>query len=156
MSQRLLSLAVAVLVVACGGATTSTAQSVAPQAGSEAAVQGFLRAVADSNLDKMVELWGTSKGSAAKTRQPSDYERRLVIVQAYLRGATYRIISNTEDGSSKDRRVLQVEMTRGSCNEIVPFTTTRAGKSWLVSAIALDALGSPGRRCGEEDTSGKQ
>lgn len=156
MSQRILSLAIAVLVVACGGATTSTAQSVAPQAGSEAAVQGFLRAVADSNLDKMAQLWGTSKGPAASTHQPTDYERRLVIMQAYLRGADFRIISNTEDESSKDRRVLQVEMARGGCSEIVPFTTTRAGRSWLVTAIALDALGSPGRRCGESDSTSAQ
>lgn len=156
MSQRLLSLTMAVLVVACSGATTSTAQSVAPQAGSEAAVQNFLRAVADSNLDKMAQHWGTSKGPAASTHQPSDYQRRLVIMQAYLRGAEYRIISNTDDGSSKDRRVLQVEMTRGGCNEIVPFTTTRAGKQWLVSAIALDELGSPGRRCGEADSTSGQ
>jgi hypothetical protein len=156
VSQRLLSLGLAVLVAACGGASTSTAQSVAPQAGSEAAVQDFLRAVADSNLDKMAQLWGTSKGPAASTRQPTDYQRRLVIMQAYLRGANYRIISNTDDGSSKDRRVLQVEMTRGGCDEIVPFTTTRAGKTWLVTAIALDALGSPGRRCGQADSASAQ
>jgi hypothetical protein len=152
VSQRLLSFVLAVLVVACSGATTSAAQSVAPQAGSEAAVQSFLRAVADSNLDKMAQLWGTSKGPAASTHQPSDYERRLIVVQAYLRGADFRIISNAEDGSSKDRRVLQVEMSRGGCDEIVPFTTSRAGKSWLVSGIALDALGSPGRRCGQGDS----
>ena len=156
MSQRLLSLVIAMLVVACSGATTSTAQSVAPQAGSEAAVQGFLRAVADSNLDKMAQFWGTSKGPAASTHQPSDYERRLVIVQAYLRGADFRIISNTEDASSKDRRLLQVEMTRNGCDEVVPFTTSRAGKSWLVTAIALDALGSPGRRCDQADSTKTQ
>jgi hypothetical protein len=156
VSQRFLSLVVAALVVACGTATTSTAQSVTPQAGSETAVQGFLRAVADSNLDKMAQLWGTSKGPAASTHQPSDYERRLVIMQAYLRGANFRIISNTADGSSKDRRVLQVEMTRNGCDEIVPFTAARAGTGWVVTAIDLDALGSPGRRCSESDsTSGR-
>jgi hypothetical protein len=156
VSQRLLSLAIAVFVVACGGATTSTAQSAAPQAGAEAAVQNFLRAVADSNLDKMAQLWGSSKGPAAKTHQPSDYERRLIVVQAYLRGADFRIISNSDDDSSKDRRVLQVEMTRAGCDEVVPFTTTRAGKSWLVTAIDLDALGSPGRRCDQADSTSSQ
>ncbi len=156
MSQRVLTLVATVLIAACSGAATSSAQTVSPQAGSEAAVQGFLRAVADSNLDKMAELWGTSKGPAGTTRQPSDYERRILVMQAYLHGAGYRIISNARDGSSDDRRVLQVEMNRGGCDKIVPFTTTRSRKGWVVSAIDLDMLGSPGRQCGEADSTSAQ
>ena len=156
MSQRVLTLVATVLIAACSGAATSSAQTVSPQAGSEAAVQGFLRAVADSNLDKMAELWGTSKGPAGTTRQPSDYERRILVMQAYLHGADYRIISNARDGSSDDRRVLQVEMSRRGCDKIVPFTTTRSRKGWVVSAIDLDMLGSPGRQCGEADSTSAQ
>lgn len=156
MSQRVLTLVATVLIAACSGAATSSAQTVSPQAGSEAAVQGFLRAVADSNLDKMAELWGTSKGPAGTTRQPSDYERRILVMQAYLHGAEYRIISNARDGSSDDRRVLQVEMSRRGCDKIVPFTTTRSRKGWVVSAIDLDMLGSPGRQCGEADSTSAQ
>lgn len=156
MSQRVLTLVATVLIAACSGAATSSAQTVSPQAGSEAAVQGFLRAVADSNLDKMAELWGTSKGPAGTTRQPADYERRILVMQAYLHGAEYRIISNARDGSSDDRRVLQVEMSRRGCDKIVPFTTTRSRKGWVVSAIDLDMLGSPGRQCGEADSTSAQ
>jgi hypothetical protein len=156
MSQRVLTLVATVLIAACSGAATSSAQTVSPQAGSEAAVQGFLRAVADSNLDKMAELWGTSKGPAGTTRQPADYERRILVMQAYLHGADYRIISNARDGSSDDRRVLQVEMSRRGCDKIVPFTTTRSRKGWVVSAIDLDMLGSPGRQCGEADSTSAQ
>jgi hypothetical protein len=122
MSQRVLTLVATVLIAACSGAATSSAQTVSPQAGSEAAVQGFLRAVADSNLH----------------------------------GAEYRIISNARDGSSDDRRVLQVEMSRRGCDKIVPFTTTRSRKGWVISAIDLDMLGSPGRQCGEADSTSAQ
>lgn len=157
MSQRILPLVAAVLIAVGGGVVPASAQSHAPSAGSaqaasEAAVQGFLRAVADSNLDKMAELWGTSKGSAAATHQPSDYQRRLVVVQAYLRGADYRILSGAPDQSSKDRRVLQVEMSRNGCDKIVPFTTSQSRKGWLVSAIDLDQLGGPGHQCGAADS----
>jgi hypothetical protein len=154
VSQRILSLVATVLLVAGGGVTTASAQTTTAQAESEAAVQGFLRAVADSNTDKMADLWGTSKGPASATHQPSDYERRILIMQAYLKGADYRIISNARDGSSNDRRVLQVEMTRRGCDKIVPFTSTRSKKGWVVSAIDLDLLGSPGRQCGESDSTG--
>ena len=51
-----------------------------------------MQAVADSNLQKMARLWGTSAGPAAKTNQPPDYERRIVVMQAYLRNDDYRII----------------------------------------------------------------
>lgn len=156
MSQRVLTLVATVLIAACSGAATSSAQTVSPQAGSEAAVQGFLRAVADSNLDKMAELWGTSKGPAGTTHQPSDYERRILVMQAYLHGAEYRIISNARDGSSDDRRVLQVEMSRRGCDKVVPFTTTRSRKGWVISAIDLDMLGSPGRQCGGADSTSAQ
>ncbi len=156
MSHRILSIATTLLVVACGGAATSSAQDLSPQAGSEAAVQGLLRAVADSNLDKMAQFWGTSKGPAAATHQPSDYERRIVVMQAYLRGSDFRIISNTVDSEHRDRRVLRVELTRGSCDEVVPFTAIRTGKGWVVSSVDLDALGSPARRCGVADSTASQ
>lgn len=155
MSQRLAACA-ALLVGLAVGAVPLAAQTTSPdtqaQTQSEAAVQGLMQAVADSNLGKMAELWGTSKGAASQTHQPSDYDRRIFIMQAYLRGARYRILSNSRDGGNANRRVLQVEMTRNGCTKIVPFTTIRADKRWLVEAVDLDALGGPGRRCGDSDS----
>jgi hypothetical protein len=153
VSQRLAAIA-ALLIGLVPGAAPLSAQTASPQAQaqSETAVQSLMQAVADSNLDKMAELWGTSKGPASQTHQPTDYGRRLFIMQAYLRGAGYRILSNSRDGNNDNRRVLQVEMTRNGCTKIVPFTTIRAGQRWLVEAVDLDALGGPGRRCGEGDS----
>ena len=71
LTQRWL-LAAALTLAACGGqASTSVAQNRQPEpAGdAEAVVQQFMEAVADSNLAKMAELWGTAKGSAARTRR---------------------------------------------------------------------------------------
>jgi hypothetical protein len=148
----------AVTLAACGGTSrTSVAQSaVTPAsatvaAAAEATVQSFMQAVTDSNLAKMAELWGSAKGPAARTKEPRDYQRRVVIMQAYLRGSPHRILSNVQEGTDPDRRVIQVELQRDNCAKLVPFQMIRAGKQWLVNSIDLAILGSPGANCNPED-----
>ena len=152
LTQRWL-LAAALTLAACGGqASTSVAQNRQPEpAGdAEAVVQQFMEAVADSNLAKMAELWGTAKGSAARTRQPSDYERRIVIMQAYLRDRRHRLMSNTQEGADVNRRIVQVEFRRGDCVKMVPFTVIRSEPGdWIVNSIDLALLGAPGSNCDE-------
>jgi hypothetical protein len=109
-----------------------------------------MRAVTDSNLTRMTQLWGTSSGSAAETGRPSDYTRRVVIIHAYLRGATTRILAEPE--RSSNRVVLLVEVTRDGCTRQVPFTLARTGDGrWLIEAIELGVLGSPGRPCSTDE-----
>ncbi len=135
-----------VLFTACSGnRPTSTAPETAPSA--ERAVQDFMRAVSDSNVAKMAQLWGSAKGAAAVTHEPSDYERRIVVIQAYLRGASYRIMSNDAAMGQADRRLLQVELKREHCDKVVPFTVVRSGNAWIINQIDLGAAGSPGRPC---------
>ena len=85
-------IAAAALVAACGGGGGSAGQ-VHPSNTATAAVENFMRAVNDSNLDAMASLWGTAKGPAAKTKQPPDYERRIVVMQSYLAHDDYRVQS---------------------------------------------------------------
>ncbi len=152
LSQRWL-LAAALTLAACGGnATSSVAQTRQPEpaANAEAAVQQFIEAVADSNLAKMAELWGTAKGSAAQTGQPNDYERRIIIMQAYLRDRRHRLMSNAQEGSDPGRRIVQVEFRRGDCVKMVPFSMVRTESGdWLVNSIDLALLGAPGGNCDE-------
>lgn len=152
LTQRWL-LALALTLAACGGnATSSVAQTRQPEpaANAEAAVQQFLEAVADSNLAKMAELWGTAKGSAARTGQPDDFERRVVIMQAYLRDRRHRLMSNSQEGSDATRRIVQVELRRGDCIKMVPFTVVRSESGdWLVNSLDLALLGGPGGNCDE-------
>ena len=77
MIQRRWFAAAALLLAACGGGSGGAA-AVHPANTASAAVENFMKAVADSNLAAMAGLWGTAKGPAARTRQPSDYERRIV------------------------------------------------------------------------------
>jgi hypothetical protein len=135
------------LLAACGG---GGAGGVAPDQGPSAALDQFMGAVADSNYTRMAELWGTSSGSAAKTGKPSDYLRRIAIMHSYLKGSKTKVLSEPE--RSSNRAVLMVEVTRNDCVKQVPFTFARTGGGqWLVQAIELGILGSPGRPCATED-----
>jgi hypothetical protein len=135
------------LLAACGGGGGG---SVNPDAGPSTAVDQFMRAVQDSNLTRMAELWGTSSGSAAQTGRPADYPRRIQIMHAYLRGSKAKILAEPE--RSDDRAVLLVEVSRDDCRRQVPFTLARTGTGqWLVQAIELGLLGSPGRPCATDE-----
>ena len=66
-SQAFAQMSKAFVVSACGHSSAA----VEPAKSAAAAVQGFMQAVADSNLDKMASLWGTASGSAAKSSAKS-------------------------------------------------------------------------------------
>jgi hypothetical protein len=107
-----------------------------------------MQAVADSNLTKMADLWGTSNGPASRTHQPPDYQRRIAIIQAYLRHDGFRVTSDAAEG--QNRRALQVEIRRQTCTWNVPFVAVTTGDgSWLVNSVDLGAAGNPARPCVE-------
>jgi hypothetical protein len=140
--------AAAALLAACGG---GGAGSVHPSNTASAAVQNFMRAVADSNLDAMANLWGTDKGPAARTKMPADYERRIAVMQSYLRHDDLRVVSDAPAGSDA-RHEVQVEIRRQACTWTIPFVAIRlAGGGWIVNQIDLTAAGNPARPCGPSD-----
>jgi hypothetical protein len=143
----------ALLLAACGGG--GGAEQAQPATSAAEAVQGFMRAVADSNIDKMASLWGTANGPASKTKQPPDWERRVVIMQAYLRNDSFRVTSDVPD-PDENRRAQQVEIKRQTCTWHVPFVSikTRNG-SWLVTQVDLTAAGNPARPCVEGDSASR-
>ena len=114
-----------------------------------------MEAVADSNLSRMATLWGTAAGPASKTRQPSDYEKRVVVMQAYLRNESHRLLPS--QASNEGSQVVQVELRRELCTWVVPFTTLRLGDgNWIVNQVDLTKAGNPARPCvpgGGQDTS---
>ncbi len=138
-------MAAAALLAACAGGS-GTGQ-VHPANTASAAVEGFMRAVADSNLAAMASLWGTPKGPAARTKLPPDYERRIVVMQSYLNHDDSRILSDTPDGSA-GRHSVQVQLRRQACTWTVPFSVIQLGDGgWIVNQIDLTAAGNPGRPC---------
>lgn len=133
-------------LAACGGGTPA-GDPVAPAGTAAGAVDRFMQAVADSNLATMANLWGTAAGPAARTRQPPDYERRIAVMRAYLQNENHRVVSDIPDGSAA-RHAVSVEIRRGLCTWIVPFTVIRPSEgSWIISQVDLTAAGTPGRPC---------
>lgn len=141
--------AVLAVLAACGSGGGGGG-SVNPDDTPATVIDQFMRAVADSNLARMASLWGTSDGSAAATGKPTDYQRRVAVMYTYLRGSTGRIMSDVE--RSGDRAVLRVEVSRPDCRKIIPFTLVRTGRGeWLITAIELGLMGSPGRPCASDE-----
>jgi hypothetical protein len=139
-------------LAACGGGGSSG--SVAPVKTPAGVVESFMQAVADSNLSRMAQLWGSSGGPAAKTKQPADYEKRITVMQAYLRNESHTVLPAPEPGS-EDRQDLQVEIRRELCTWTVPFTVVKVGESWLVNQVDLTKAGNPARPCvpgGQQDS----
>lgn len=142
---------IGLLLAACGGG--GGAKPAEPQTSAAGAVRSFMQAVADSNVDKMASLWGTANGPASRTRQPPDWERRVAIMQAYLRNDSFRITSDVPEQADPSRRAQQVEIKRQTCTWTVPFVTVKARDgSWLVTQVDLAAAGNPARPCVQGDS----
>jgi len=134
------------LLAACGGGSAPQAQ---PANSASDAVRSFMQAVADSNVVKMANLWGTASGPAARTNQPPDWKRRIAIMQAYLRNDSFRITSDVPE-ADESRRGLLVEIKRRTCTWTVPFTAIKIRDgSWIVTQLDLAAAGNPARPCQE-------
>ncbi len=133
------------LASACGGGSGSAPAS--PVGSSPEAVAAFIRAVADSNITRMAELWGTDRGPASQTH-PDNYEKRLAVMQAYLRGDSTRIVSDAATPGDQNRRRVSIALYRGTCVKQIPLTTVHTKKGgWIVESVDLSFAGNPARPC---------
>jgi hypothetical protein len=140
----------ALMIAACGGGGRG---QVAPLPAAETGLRSFLQAAKDSNLTAMAAHWGNVHGPAGATGSPADYQKRMLIIQAWLKDNSFRVLSNEPSSTADNQRVLQVELTRGSCVNVVPFTMIRTGGGdWLVYQFNLEQVGSPGRPCVKPDS----
>lgn len=143
--MRTFAMLFTIALLACGG----KAVPVGMETGPETALAAFMQAVADSNLNRMAQLWGTERGPAAQTGQPSDYQRRVAVMYAYLRGSSLRVLGEVERQGNTS--VLATEVTRAGCVRRVPFTMARTGQGgWLLTNVDLSLIGVPGAACPSE------
>ena len=135
----------AALLAACGG---GGGPAVGASASAVQSVHEFMGAARDSNVTRMAALWGASGGPAGQTHNPKDYERRLVVLQAYLRGDSARVTSDIPISGDANRRRLIVSLFRGPCATPVSVVAirTRSG-SWIVNSVDLTSAGNPARPC---------
>ena len=137
-----------VLLPACSGYRGSGGPSAAPVTSSSQAMRDFMQAAADSNLSRMGQLWGTRKGPAAETNTPPDFEKRLILIQAYLRADSSKLISDLSIPGENDKRQVAVAIYRRGCMKQVPAVMIRLGnKGWIVNNVDLAPAGNPARPC---------
>jgi hypothetical protein len=137
-------LAAAALLAACGGG----GPAVSPVGSSSEVVREFMKAAADSNVSRMGQLWGDARGPASETRSIPGWERRLIVMQVYLRGDSARIESNTPDPGDSNRRRLSVTLFRMNCATQIPFTSLRTKSgNWVIFNVELAKAGNPARPC---------
>ena len=134
------------LAVATIVSVAPLAAQAAPAKTASLAVEHFMQAVADSNLTKMAELWGGSKGPAARTGQPKDYSRRMVVIHRYLAGVEARTLGEVKTSKS-DRMLVTTELSRGPCKVTLPVTAVRTGKGWIVNQFDLALAGEVNKPC---------
>jgi hypothetical protein len=126
---------------------------VAPIPEAEQGFRNFMQAAADSNFVRMSENWGTSRGAASETGNPSDYQQRMVIMQAYMLGIQSRVLANEAVPNAENQRKLTVELTRGNCQMTLPFLMARTGSGrWVVYQFDLEKIGPPTRSCNQPAT----
>ena len=129
-----------------GGGTGLTA--TAPLTSAENAVKEFVAAATDSNITRMAQAWGNTRGAAAVTGEPPQWEQRLKVVQIYLRGGTWRLLQNEPDRMTPDKRYIVMEFTRGECKKSIPFTTVKTSAGgWLVESVDVTTAGNPMNPC---------
>lgn len=156
MGRTLLAVRFA-LVSACllglpAGASAQKQQAETPPRAETptAAVEKFLKAVADSDYAALAESWGSSGGPAVKS-QPRDWQRRVAIMQSYLQKAEYRILGEDAAAPGGNKRTVLVEQRRSTCVHTMPFGTTKLGDgSWLVTNVDLSTGAVPGKTCESE------
>lgn len=144
--MRKMVLVASAFLAACGG--NSGSAPTAPVASSGQAMREFLQAAADSNLTRMSQLWGSSRGPAAETRYPVEYEKRLAVIQVYLRADSSRIVSDMPvTGDERHRQLVVAVYRSGGCMKQIPATLSKVKGAWIVTNIELAAAGNPARPC---------
>ncbi|MGH7523757.1 MAG: hypothetical protein ACREK8_05585 [Gemmatimonadales bacterium] len=128
-----------------GAPSVLAAQSARGAKSPAEAVQEFMRAIDDSNLTRMAELWGTSKGPASVTH-PKDYEKRIVIMQLFLRGVRARTLGDVPSSKSGARSVT-TELAHNGCKVTLSIDVVKSGAGWLVQNFDLAEAGKVNQPC---------
>jgi len=133
------------LLVLASAPIAVSAQATAASATPSAAVVDFMRALGDSNLTRMAQLWGTAKGPVSRTK-PKNYEKQIVIMQLFLHGATAQTLGEVP-GEKSGKRTVTTMLSHSGCTVTIPFTVAKASEGWVVENFDLDRAGQVNHPC---------
>jgi hypothetical protein len=138
-------------VVACRSgsssspSTTSSSSSPAAPAnlpGAAAprqAVERFLGAAKSQDLQEMAIAWGTARGPARDQFDRTELDKRLIVMAGCYDSEKHRIID--EQPGENGKRVLRVELTKGTVTKTPRFTTVKGPSDrWYVEDADFAAV----------------
>ena len=146
--MRLRSLMLLLVTAACAG-SASGGDPMANRS-PETTVRAFLSAARDTNLTLMANYWGGSSGPAAVSKKPTDYEKRIRIMQKYLMNDSAKVASlGTVDGHP-DQVMVTMRIFLGKCQNAVPFIVGKWKDQYLVQNVDVTSAGNPARPCDDQ------
>jgi len=119
----------------------SNSNSTLGAASGKAAVEGFLAAVKNQDLQAMSMIWGTENGLAREQMSRDELEKRLVIMQCSLNHDSWTYATGLDGTTRSGEQDLRIELKQKNLKEQTVVTTVR-GKNgrWFVKNIDLSKL----------------
>ncbi len=141
------------LALVLGAPMGVIAQKTRAAATPSGAVEEFMHAVADSNLTRMAELWGNAKGPASQTHSPRNYQKQIIIMQAFLHGVQARALGDVP-ANKGDMRTVTTQLAHNGCTVTIPINVVKAKQGWLVHDFDLAQAGQINHPCENEKRPG--
>lgn len=133
---------VLLLVVLAGCATASETRVAADTPGPALVVERFLQAANASDLESMLQLFGSAKATISELDGRSKAEQRMHVLATLLRHDDFVIRSQAAvPGRLGQASQVKVQLTQGEETPLVPFTVVRRdGGGWIIEQIGLEPL----------------
>lgn len=121
-------------------ATPAPASNVAGAATPRLAVDAFLAAVRNQDLQAMSGVWGDKSGPVrdAKVMSREDMEQRELYLIRCLKHDGFRVLGDA--AAADNERVLRVELSRGTVTRVTDFYTARGKDRWFLRTANLEPV----------------
>ena len=132
---------------ACGGSSTPqpgaapvpTSAKNPGAASPKAAIQAFMTAIKEQDLDALAFIWGSEKGPASQIVPSDQLRKREMIMECYFQHDSYQITSDI--ASEAGIHVVTLSVTRGSFTRETKTQVVQGPKGrWYVANPELQPL----------------
>jgi hypothetical protein len=140
LPRRIISLAILVLLAACGGRGNAP-QGPTGAAAPAAAVERFLRLADAKNYREMGLVFGTKDGTIYRLDPARQVEQRMFAIADILKHERFAIVNEEQiPGRIGEAVRMTVNITSRGQRKAVPFTVVRSGTAWLVEQVDLERI----------------
>ena len=139
--RHIISLALLVLITACGASRGPAPAGPVGAPAPAAAVERFLRLVEQKNYREMGLVFGTKDGNIYRIDPARQVEQRMYAIASILEHERFTVTNEEQiPGRFGEAVRMTVSLTHGRQRKQVPFTAVRAGSTWLVEQVDLERI----------------